>query len=148
MPQIILAIIIIYIAVWVLAAVFWVILWIAAAVFWFWQVFLMPFFLYFTPAVFTLIVVAAIFWGSWIAIQNYFLSLKTNINPAGLSEKLTRYYIISTLTLFLAIIYLSLILSSFVLIYPPSKQFVVHVVDHYESITFPAFRIYFPFWKT
>jgi hypothetical protein len=146
MPQIILGILIIIIGVWVVAAVVWIVQWIAACGVWVWQVILMPFFIYLTPAVVILIIAAAIFWGSWIAIQNYFLSLKTNINPAGLLEKFTRYYIISTLTMFLATIYLSLILSSLMLIYQPGELFVVHVIEYYESITFPAFRIHFPFW--
>ena len=147
MPQLFGAIIIIVIAVWVVAAIVWVIQWIVAGFVWFLQVFLMPFFVYFTPAVFTLIVVAAIFWGSWIAVQNYFASLTTHVNPAGALEKFTKYYIISMLTLFLAIIYLSLVLSSLVLIYQPGELFVVHVIEYYGSITFPAFRIHFPFWQ-
>jgi hypothetical protein len=106
----------------------------------------MPFFVYLTPAVFISIAVAAIFFGSWIAVQNYFVSLKTNVNPAGLSGSFTRSYFISMLTLFLAVIYLALAISSSLLIYNSGELFVVHVVEYYGAITFPAFRIHFPFW--
>jgi len=147
MPQIILAIIAIIIGAWVVAAIVWIVQWIAAYVVLIWQVFIMPFFIYLTPAVLISVVIAAIFWGSWIAIQNYFLSLKTNINPVGLIEEFTKYYVISALTLFLGIIYLSFIVSYLMLIYQSGELFFVHVINHYESITFPAFRIHFPFWE-
>ncbi|TGO03079.1 hypothetical protein PN36_13105 [Candidatus Thiomargarita nelsonii] len=146
MPQIVGAIIVIFLAIWVIAAVVWVIQWIAAGLVWVWQVFLMPFFVYLTPAVLISIVVAAIFWGSWIAVQNYFASLRTNVNPAGLSGSFTRYYIISMLTLFLAVIYLLLAIKSSLLIYHSGELFVEHVVEYYAAIIFPAFRIHFPFW--
>jgi hypothetical protein len=147
MPQFVGAIIILVIAVWVVAAIIWVIQWIVACVVWVWQVILMPFFIYFTPAVIMLIITAAIFWGSWIAIQNYFASLRIHVNPTGALENFTKYYIISMLTLFLAIIYLSIVISSLMLIYQPGELFVIHVVEYYESIIFPAFRIHFPFWE-
>jgi len=147
MPQLIGAILIIIIAVWVVAAVVWIVQWIAAGAVWFWQVFLMPFFVYFTPAVLMLIVTVAIFWGSMIAVKNYFASLTNNVNPAGSLENVLRYYIISMLTLFLAIIYLSLFILSLWLSYEPGQQFVDHVIEYYESIIFPAFKIQFPFWK-
>lgn len=107
----------------------------------------MPFFVYLTPTVLMLVVVAAIFWGSWIAVQNYFISLKTNVNPAGISGMFTKYYIISILTLCLATIYLLFAISSFWLIYEPGELFVVHVVEHYGAIIFPGFPIHFPFWE-
>jgi hypothetical protein len=145
MPQIVGVIIVIFIAIWVIAAVVWIIQWIIAGLVWVWQVFLMPFFVYFTPAVLISVVVAAIFWGSWIAVQNYFVSVKNNVNPAGLG-RFTRYYIISMLTLFIAVIYLLLAIESSLLIYHSGELFVDHVVEYYEAITFPAFRIHFPFW--
>ena len=135
MPQFILAIIIIY---WVILAVIWVVnwavKWIAVGAIFVWQVFLMPFFVYFAPAIITLVIIAAIFLGSWIAVKNYFASLKTHINPMGSLKRRTKYYIISMLILFLATIYLSLIVSSLVLIYRPVQLFVVHVIEYYESI--------------
>lgn len=149
MPQVIAILFIIYVViVWVIPLVIWIIQWIAAGIVWVWQVLLMPFFVYFTPAIIILVISMAIFFGGWIAVQNYFASLRIHINPPGSLEKPIKYYIISMLTLFLVTLYLSLAISSLWLSYQPGQQFVFHLVNYYQSITFPAFQIDFPFQKT
>ena len=146
MPQVIAILLIIYVViVWVIPLVIWIIKWIVAGIIWVWQVLLMPFLVYFTPAIIILVISAAIFFGGWIAVQNYFASLKIHINPAGSLEKLIKYYIISVLTLFLVTLYLSLAISSLWLSYQPGQQFVFYVANYYKSITFPAFQIDFLF---
>ncbi len=146
MPQFIGVIIALLVVPWIVAGIIWVVQWIWAVVAWIFAVFLIPFFVFFTPGVLVLLVSASIYWGSWVAAQNYFLSLKTNVHSESLTGKLTRNYIITILTLFLIIIYVLFAIISLVLTYEPAQMFVFRVIDHYQSIKFPAFRIHFPFW--
>lgn len=138
MPQLIGAIIVIIVALEVLR---WVIQWVWVSVIWLWEVFLMPLFVYFTPAVFMTILVTAVCWGSWIAARNYFLSLSANVQSDDLAGKYTRNYILATLTITLASIYVTFAISFAILIYIPSERFVFHVEGHYNSIEFPSFHI-------
>lgn len=147
MPQLIGVILGIIIAIWVLAVIVWIVQWIAAGVVWSWQVLFIPFFAYLTPAVFVTCVIVSIYWGSWVAARNYFLSLRANINSHGLTGKFTRNYIITILTMFLILIYLLISVPATVAIYGAGQLFVSHVIDHYQSIRFPAFLIRFPFWE-
>jgi len=125
-----------------------IIQWIWASVVWIWRVFMMPFFDDFTPAMILLLIAApGIFWGSWIVVKNYFASLKNNVHSAGSLEKLLIYSIISMHTLFLAAMYLSLVIFFLVLIYKPGQHFVVHVIERYQSISFPVIETNFPFGR-
>jgi len=147
MPQVLLTLLIIYLVViWVVPLIVFILQWITAGLVWVWQVFFLPFLIYFTPAIVILIIAVAMFWGSWIAVQNYFISVKIHVNPVGL-EKLIKYYIIYTLTTFLAVIYSSFIILFLILIYQPGELFVIHVIEYYDAIVFPAFKINFPFWE-
>ena len=146
MPQLIGAILAIIIAAWVLAVIVWVVQWAAACVFWGWQVILLPFIIYFSPAIIIIVAVIAVYKGSWVAAQNYFVSLRLNVNSDSFLGNFTKYYIISMLTIFLVTMYLAFAIWSTSLIYKPGELFVYHVKDYYEVIVFPAFRIHFPFW--
>ena len=119
----------------------WVVQWIWVSIIWLWQAILVPLFIYFTPAVIAIILVIAVYWGSWIASKNYFSSLSANVKSDGLTGKLTRNYIITTLTVTLVSIYLFFAVYSAMLIYTSSEAFVFHVVDHYDSIKYPSFKI-------
>jgi len=138
MPQLIIGLIVLAV---VLEIVRWVIQWVWVSLIWLWEAVLMPLFVYFTPAIVMIILTAAVYWGSWIASRNYFLSLSTNVSSDGLSGRLTRIYILTTLTMAIASIYVFFAVYSAMLIYTPSEAFVFHVTDHYDSIKYPSFRI-------
>jgi hypothetical protein len=130
-------------AIWIICEILWFIVqFVLAGVIFLWDVLLLPFFVYFTPAVLIILALIAIYWGTWIASKNYFLSLKANIVSHGFAGKLTRKYIISVLTLFLVSMCLSLAIYSALFIRPYGEKFVSYVDEHYKSIQFPAFTIH------
>ncbi len=146
MPQIIGVILAIIVIVFIVACIVWILQWIAACIVWPWQVIVEPFFIYFSPAAITIVIAAGLYWGSAVAVKNYFVSLKTNISLSGLMGKFTRYYIISVLTVLLIAVYSTFTVTSGLLVYEAGTLFVAQVHEHYASVKFPAFRIHFPFW--
>ncbi len=93
-----------------------------------------------------MIAVVSVYIGSWIAVKNYYFSLKLNVNSDTFLGSFIKNYIISTQMLFLLAIYTAFAIWSFLAIYSPGEIFVYHVKDYYGMIEFPAFRIHFPFW--
>lgn len=119
----------------------WVVQWVWAVFTWVWEILILPFFIYLTPSAFVLLFILAMVWGSWISTQNYWVSLKVNVNSEGMSGKLTQSYIITVLVLFVATLYISFVITFAMSVYEPAQTFVSHVAGHYDSVQFPAFSI-------
>ena len=132
---------------WVVTAIVCMVQWAAAGCLWFYQAILVPLSLYFSPAFIVLSISIGVYWGSYVAARNYFVSLKNNVVPEGKLRNIVRYYVTSILLCFLISIYSFLAVSSGILVYKPAVKYVTHVCSYYATIKFPAFNIVFPFWK-
>jgi len=137
----------IFVAIIVFAVAVWLIQWGVACLVWCYQVALMPFFVYFFPAILLTTVVIGIYLGSYISASNYFISVKKHVNPEGDLKKVLKFYIISILMLILSFIYIAFTIISCLLIYDLLFMFVNHILEYYDTIIFPAFEIHFPFWE-
>ena len=79
-----------YVLIWVAACIVCMAQWTAAGCLWFYQVILMPFAVYFSPAFLVLGISIGVYWGSYVAARNYFISLKENVLPQGKLKKVVR----------------------------------------------------------
>lgn len=136
-----------FVLIWLVAVIVNMALWTAAGCLWFYQVILMPFVVYLSPAFLALSISIGVFWGSYVAARNYFVSLMENVIPQGKLRKVVRYYVISILLCFLVSICSISALYAGNLIYKPSVEFTTRVCAYYATIRFPAFEIVFPFWE-
>ena len=146
MPQALAVIVGFIILAYVVAAIVWIVQWLWACILFVFQVFIFPFFVFLTPSVLAIIGSLAFYWGSWIAVNNYFNSIKTKVHSEGFAVKVTNFYIKGTLSLLIAAGYIATAVVAFYLITLPIEPFVYHVRDYFQAINFPAYRIVFPFW--
>lgn len=136
-----------FVLIWLVAVIVNMALWTAAGCLWFYQVILMPFVVYLSPAFLVLSISIGVSWGSYVAARNYFVSLLKNVLPKGKLKKVVRYYVVSILLCFLVSIYSLFALYAGNLIYKPAVEFTMRVCTYYATIKFPAFEIVFPFWE-
>jgi hypothetical protein len=131
---------------YVIAAIVWVIQWIAATAVLIYDIALMPLVVYFLPGVLAVLVTAGLFWGSGIAVHNYFSAMQSNITPQDILGSVIRYFLLIVLSLSMAAIYIPIAGYSGFFTYQAAVNFEQTVEQHYQSVQYPAFRIVFPFW--
>ena len=136
-----------FVLVWVVTYLVFMVQWAAAGCLWFYQAILVPSSLYFSPAFLILSISIGVYWGSYVAARNYFVSLKNNVVPKGKLKKFVRYYVTSILFCFLISMYFFFAVSTGILVYEPAVKYGTEVCAYYAAIKFPAFNIVFPFWK-
>ena len=136
-----------FVLVWVVTCLVCMVQWAAAGCLWFYQVILMPLFVYFSPAFLILSISIGVYWGSYVAARNYFVSLKNNVMPEGKLRNIVRFYVTSILLCFLISMYSFFAVSAGILVYEPAVKYATQVCAYYATIKFPAFDIVFPFWK-
>lgn len=146
MPQLFAFVIFVFIAVWVVAAVVWVVQWIAATLLLIFQIVVFPLIVFVGPTLISLILIAAMSRGGYIAAANYMGALNANVETQGLAGKVTGKYIISVLSIFLIALCLFTALGSIYFLIEPILEFANFVEEHFDSIRYPGFRIKFPFW--
>ncbi len=146
MPQIIGAILAILLLILAVAIAVWIISWAVAIVVWIFQAILIPVFIFLLPAIIALIILAGLYWGSWVAARNYFQSVRTNINPQGHLRSVIQRGVVVFQTLTLTAVCAVFTVVSAAVIYGLSMQGVSYVQGYYTAIEFPFFDIVFPFW--
>ncbi len=147
MPQVIGAILAFILMIWAVTIVVWLIQWAVAAIVWAFQAVLLPVFIFLLPAIIALVVLAGLYWGSWIAARNYFHSVRMNVSPEGALKMIVRRSVVSFQTVMMVLLCaVSTAVSGFA-IYDLSLVGWERVRGYYAGIEFPLYEILYPFWE-
>lgn len=134
------------IVIYIVAIVVWLVQWIAATAVLIYDVALLPLVVYFLPGFLAILMTTGLFWGSGIAVHNYFSAMQSNITPQDILGSVIRYFLLVLLSLFMAAIYIPITGYSGAFTYKAALNFKQAVERHYQSVQYPAFKIIFPFW--
>lgn len=147
MPQIIGFFIGVFLLVYVVAGIVWAAQWVWASWVWFYQVFLMPLFVYFLPSLLLIVMSIGIIVGSWVAIQNYFSALNTQMQPEDNLGYLIKHLFLGFTAITLVVIYLLFFYYVEPIVVHSAWNYMQAIESYYAQIQYPSFVIHFPFWE-
>ena len=121
-----------------------IIQYIAAAAIWVFQMIILPT-LMIVPTLIIIGLIIGFFFASWIAARNYFIAVRDHIKPESeFLEKIIRVNLVGILSISLASTYIVQLYFFGSIVLALGILSVNGTIGYFESIVFPAFKIYSP----